>query len=242
MQEVTIRYATAADAALLAELGARTFYDTFAPDNTSENMNTYLSLAFGPDKQAAEIADPTSTFFLAEVNGVAVGYARLQSSETPPEVTGSQPIELGRLYTAWEWIGHGIGATLMQTCLNEAQQRGYQTLWLGVWEHNHRARAFYSKWGFVEVGSHIFTLGDDPQTDLLMQRTINLSRCSRLATSLGFALVEHSLHDKERIASPPQGSRQNETQTHKVFSGIVRYLPVGWPEHWGNDCLCPISD
>jgi len=176
MQEFTIRSATTADADLLAELGARTFYDTFAADNMPENMTVYLSAAFGPEKQAAEIADLTSTFFLADINGVVVGYARLHASETPAEVTGLLPIEIGRLYAAKEWIGHGIGAALMQTCIDEAQRHGYQTLWLGVWEYNHRARAFYSKWGFVEVGSHIFLLGDDPQTDLLMQRAINLSR------------------------------------------------------------------
>src|ERR1043166_4203785 len=174
MQKVTIRYATATDAVLLAEFGLQTFSDTFAADNTPENMNAYLSVAFGPDKQAAEIADPTSTFRLREINDVLVGYARLHASETPAEVTGPLPIEIGRLYAAKEWIGHGVGAALMQACIDEAQQRGCQTLWLGVWERNHRARAFYSKWGFVEVGSHVFTLGDDPQIDLLMQRAVNL--------------------------------------------------------------------
>jgi GNAT superfamily N-acetyltransferase len=77
-----------------------------------------------------------------------------------------------RLYTRKEWIGCGVGAALMQACIDEAKQRGCDTLWLGVWEHNARARAFYGRWGFQQAGSHIFQLGDDPQTDFLLQRAL----------------------------------------------------------------------
>ncbi len=173
MGTASIRYASTGDAALLAELGRRTFYDTFAVDNTPENMNAYLTSAFGLEKQAAELADPSSVFLIAEIDGSAIGYAKVQRSEVPVEVTGPRPIELGRLYTARDWIGRGVGAALMQSCLDEAQKLGCETIWLGVWEHNLRARAFYTKWGFIEVGSHIFRVGDDPQTDLLMQRAVS---------------------------------------------------------------------
>ena len=170
--KINIRYATAADAALLAELGATTYHDTFAADNTPENMAAYLAASFGPDKQASELADPTSLFLIAEMDDVAVGYARLKEGQPSAGITGLRPIEIVRLYARKEWIGQGVGTTLMKACLHEAEKRGCDTIWLGVWEHNPRGRAFYRKWGFVEVGTHIFQLGDDLQNDLLMQRPV----------------------------------------------------------------------
>ena len=169
-----IRRANADDAGLLAELGARTFSETFAADNTPENMAAYLGSAFSPAQQATELADPLGLFQIAETDGVAVGYAMLRSGDLPEGVTGEKPIELVRLYVSRESLGSGVGAALMQACTVEAKQRGYQTLWLGVWENNSRAQAFYRKWNFHEVGTHVFQLGDDPQTDILMQRSISV--------------------------------------------------------------------
>ena len=170
---LTIRSAKAGDAELLAELGSRTFSEAFAQDNTPENMGSYLAAAFGPEQQAAELSDSHTTFLIAENNGVAVGYSMLRAGNELDSVTGNNPIELVRLYVSREWLGSGVGAALMRACIAEAKKRGYETLWLGVWEHNHRAQSFYRKWNFIEVGTHIFQLGDDPQTDLLMQRTIS---------------------------------------------------------------------
>lgn len=170
--DIKIRYGTAADNTLLAELGTQTFYDTFAADNTPENMAAYLAASFSPEKQAAELADPSSVFLIAEVEGLVAGYARLKEGQPPAGISGLRPIELVRIYACRAWLGQGVGAALMQACLDEAGRRGCDTLWLGVWEQNPRARAFYRKWGFVEVGQQIFQLGDDPQRDLLMQRSI----------------------------------------------------------------------
>ena len=171
---VQIRYATAADNALLARLGAQTFHDTFAADNTPENMAAYLAASFSPDKQAAELAEPASVFLIAEVGGATVGYARLKEGQPAAGISGSRPIEIVRFYARQEWMGQGVGATLMQACLDEAMQRGCDTIWLDVWERNLRARAFYQKWGFMEVGTQVFQLGDDLQNDLLMQRPVNI--------------------------------------------------------------------
>ena len=171
--ELIVRRGEQRDAELLAELGARTFAETFAADNTAENMTAYLASAFTPTKQAAELADPHCLFLIAESDRVAVGYALLRSERVPDGVIGDRPIELVRLYVARESIGSGIGAALMQACLSQARQLGYQTLWLGVWENNPRAQKFYRKWNFQEVGKHVFQLGDDPQTDLLMQRSLS---------------------------------------------------------------------
>jgi len=169
---LTVRRGQASDAALLSGLGARTFAETFAADNSPENMAAYLNAAFNPEQQAAELADTQSSIFIAEINGVAVGYAMLRSGSAPAAVTGDNPIELVRLYVSRASLGSGVGAALMQACIDDAKQGGYHTLWLGVWERNPRAQAFYRKWNFVEVGVHVFKLGDDPQTDLLMQRLV----------------------------------------------------------------------
>ena len=170
---VTIRRGKAADAAMLAELGARTFSETFAVDNSAEDMSAYLASAFSAAQQSAELADPDSLFLIAETDGVAVGYAMLRSGTALDNIHGGRPIEIVRLYVLQEQLGSGVGAALMQACLDEANQLGYATLWLGVWEHNARAQAFYRKWNFREVGTHIFQLGNDPQTDLLMQRAVS---------------------------------------------------------------------
>jgi len=170
--KLVIRRGQADDAALLAELGARTFSETFAADNSAENMSAYLVEAFNPAQQEAELADPHASFHIAEADGVAVGYALLRSGTVPEAVHDAKPIELVRLYVSRESLGRGVGAALMQVCIDNARQTGYDTLWLGVWEHNVRAQSFYGKWNFVKVGTHVFQLGDDPQTDFLMQRSI----------------------------------------------------------------------
>ena len=169
---VNLRYATAIDNVLLAEMGARTFYDTFAADNTPENMAAYLAASFSPEKQAAELADPSSVFLIAEVEGAAVGYARLKEGRPPTGITGIRPIEIVRIYARKGWIGRGVGVTLMKACLAEAEKRGCDTLWLDVWERNPRAIAIYRNWGFIEVGTQTFQLGNDLQRDLLMQRRV----------------------------------------------------------------------
>lgn len=160
------------DSELLAELGARTFAETFALDNTPENMAAYLAVAFSPAQLAADLVDPCCVFQIAETEGAAVGYAMLRTGAAPEQITGEHPIELVRLYVSRDSLGSGVGAALMQACIDEAKRGGHQTLWLGVWEHNIRAQEFYLKWNFREVGTHLFQLGNDPQTDLLMQRCI----------------------------------------------------------------------
>jgi ribosomal protein S18 acetylase RimI-like enzyme len=169
---ITIRKGTVEDAALLSELGARTFSETFAADNTPEDLAAYLESAFNVSQQTAELTDPGSTILIAEVDGSAAGYAILHDGEPEQGVEGTNPIELARLYVAREWLGRGLGHHLMRACVEEARQAGYQTLWLGVWERNPRAQSFYRKWNFRPVGEHMFRLGSDLQRDILMERTL----------------------------------------------------------------------
>jgi GNAT superfamily N-acetyltransferase len=176
---VKIRYATSTDNTLLAKLGAQTFYETFAVDNTPEDMTAYLAASFSPARQAAELADPASTFLIAESNDATVGYARLKVGQPAPGVTGIKSIEIVRLYARKDWLGRGVGAQLMQACLEEAVKQDCDTVWLDVWEQNVQARTFYRKWGFVEVGTRLFQLGSDLQHDLLLQRSVTASNLIR---------------------------------------------------------------
>jgi diamine N-acetyltransferase len=165
---VTIRAATAADAAALADLARRTFYDTFAATNDPSDMSIYLAQAYGIDQQTREINDRDMTTLIVEEAGEAIAFAQLRSDHVPECVTGPAPIELWRFYIDRGWHGRGIAQALMDRAKMVARDRGAKTLWLGVWERNDRARAFYKKCGFTDAGQHIFLFGTDPQTDLVM--------------------------------------------------------------------------
>ena len=168
---VEIRRADPADAELLATIGARTFEETFGPDNTPEDMAAYVTANFTPAKLAGELADAATCFLIAEVDGVTAGYATLRWGGDDG-VIGAKPIELRRIYAGREWHGRGVGVALMHRCLDEAAEMGADVLWLGVWERNERAIAFYLKSGFVKVGEHDFVLGSDRQTDWVMARRL----------------------------------------------------------------------
>jgi GNAT superfamily N-acetyltransferase len=167
-----IRRAGPADAALLAELGARTFHETFAADNRPEDMAAYLASAFSVEQTERELSDPRSIWLVAEIDGAAAGYAKLYAGAAPECVRGPDPVELARIYAARAWLGRGVGALLLRACLEEARRGGHRTIWLGVWERNERARAFYRKWDFRDAGTQIFQLGSDTQTDVVMEREL----------------------------------------------------------------------
>jgi ribosomal protein S18 acetylase RimI-like enzyme len=168
MSQQIIRRANESDAAVLAELGARTFYETFVAENTPENMSAYLAKTFGPELQRVELNDPRNIFLIVENDAAPIGYARLRAGEPPACVTGPKPIELVRLYVSSTFQSGGVGARLIDACLTEARNGGYQTIWLGVWQENARAQAFYKRCNFSVVGEHVFQLGDDPQRDWLV--------------------------------------------------------------------------
>ena len=171
---IALRRAGPADAAPLACFAARAFTDTFAAQNTPEDMAAYLGEAFGESQQRVELTDPRCTVFLAERDGEIVGYAMLRDGPAPDCVPDTSAIEIARLYAGQRWIGAGIGALLMQRCLVEAAARGRRTIWLGVWERNTRAIGFYQRWHFSIVGSQPFQLGRDRQNDRVMTRRVTL--------------------------------------------------------------------
>lgn len=169
---VSIRRADTSDAARLASLARATFVDTFGRDNTAADMALYTAHAFGEDIQRAELSDSRVIVLIAEQNGEAVGYAMLREGPAPDCVGARDAIEIARLYSVQRLIGSGIGAALMQRCLTEVESRGKDVVWLGVWEHNARAIAFYRRWGFVDAGTQQFVLGRDRQIDRVMFRGV----------------------------------------------------------------------
>lgn len=170
----TIRLSKADDANLLSDLAYTTFWDAFHehPKNAPEDMAAYMAEAFSRETVAAELADPKNIFLLAEIGGEAAGYAKLTIGTIEEGITAERPIELNRLYSHQQFLGKGVGQALMDECFAAARELGCDVMWLGVWEYNPRAQRFYEKNGFRVVGSHVFQLGSDPQTDLLMQREL----------------------------------------------------------------------
>ena len=168
-----LRRATSGDAGLLAALAARLFEQTFGAANNPDDMRSYLARAFSPEKQLAELADPDRAVWIAEDSAsVPIGYAMLKRGEAGPGVTSPSPAEVERLYADRTWHGLGVGAALMRACIDEAHEWGCGVIWLGVWERNPRAIAFYEKTGFTTVGRQTFLLGNDIQHDLVMARAI----------------------------------------------------------------------
>lgn len=169
--KTSIRRARPADAAALAALAARTFRDTYEAFNTPQDLAAHLADHFTPEHQARELADPAWDTLVAEsTDGALVAYAQLCDRRAPSCVTAPAPRELARLYVDREHHGTGLAHRLMDATLACADEQGASTVWLGVWEENPRARAFYTKMGFEDVGEHIFVFGNDPQRDRVLVR------------------------------------------------------------------------
>lgn len=173
LREVTIRWASASDAEALSTLAERIFRETFGPDNAPGDIDLYCLQAYSPALQAAEIASPSiHTLVATGADAAPVAFAQLREGPAPAGVTGPAPIELVRFYVDRPLHGTGLAQRLMEAVLAAARHRGAETLWLGVWERNPRAQAFYRKAGFVDVGAQEFRLGREVQTDRVMARAI----------------------------------------------------------------------
>ncbi|MGH9159311.1 MAG: GNAT family N-acetyltransferase [Vicinamibacteraceae bacterium] len=168
---VGIRLATVDDAAALTDFARRSFLDTFATDNTPEDIALYVAGAFSVAAQTRELSDRAWVTLLAEQQGQLAAYAQMCETPPPACVQGTAPMELRRFYVDRGWHGTGLARTLMDAIEAEAVGRGARTMWLGVWEQNARAIAFYRKAGYVDVGSQAFVLGRDAQRDRIMARS-----------------------------------------------------------------------
>jgi diamine N-acetyltransferase len=167
-----VRQATPDDAAAVAAFAERTFVETFGLANTPEDLAAHVAKAFGLTQQTRELNDPRMITLLGERGRTLVAFAQLRRGAPPECVPGTDPIELLRFYVDRPWHGHGIAQSLMRAVEDTACQTGARTLWLGVWERNPRAIAFYAKCGFADVGEQEFIVGSDRQTDRVMVRLL----------------------------------------------------------------------
>lgn len=172
-----LRRATREDAGQLAAIAEATFRATFAAVNTPEDMDLHCRASYGEAIQAEEIADPGRVTFLCEVGGRLVGFAQLRWGKKPCcGLDADVPGEILRLYVIREMHGMGVAHELMNACMDEMASRRSDVVWLGVWERNPKAIAFYEKFGFREVGEQVFQLGSDAQRDIVMARPTTTSR------------------------------------------------------------------
>lgn len=167
------RAALVGEATALARFAERTFREAFAADNRPEDMDAYCATAFTPEVMRSLLVDPSMTTLVTVTDdGELAAYAQLRPQAPDHDPDMPAPLELWRFYVDQVHHGRGMAQHLMHAVLDASHARGAATLWLGVWEHNTRAQAFYRKFGFVVVGSHTFVLGTDAQTDHVMARRL----------------------------------------------------------------------
>lgn len=168
----TVTLAPTRDVHVVRDLSVATFTETFAADNTEEDLAEFLAHDYAEDVLQREIDDPDSVFVLAEVDGVPAGYMKVNVGEAQTEPHDGRYLEVQRIYILAGHKGHGLGTRLMREAFAMARRLGKTCVWLGVWEHNDAAQAFYGKFGFVRTGEHGFLVGDDLQTDWIMEARV----------------------------------------------------------------------
>lgn len=170
--KVTVRLATIADVKLLNNFARLSFYEMWKDYNTDEDLDKYMNEFFTEEVLITEINDPNIDYFIALYDNEIAGYCKLKRNYKEGNLPDVPCIELQRMYTTLKTIRKGIGSSLMNHCLAISKHEGFIVMWLGVFEKNFRAIAFYSRFGFTTYGSHDFVLGNDVTTDLLMMKTI----------------------------------------------------------------------
>ena len=173
-ENLHIRRAAVTDAALISRLSEVTFFETFKGTCTDEDMQGFIEHYFNKKLVCEELQDSDDFYFIAFVDDIAAGYIRMKEEQSNVEVIKKKNgIELKRIYVMKEHHLKKIGAALMNFALDFATNKGYELLWLGVWEHNERAIKFYKKFGFEDTGfQHPFPIGNTPQTDNWMIKTL----------------------------------------------------------------------
>lgn len=167
-----IRQASFEDRALIATISRETFLETFAPNNRKEDMDKFMNEDFSREKLEEEAGKTPGNYYLVFEDAEPAGYLVMKEGKSWPALGNKKSIELARIYVRLPAKGKGVGKLLMQQALVHAAERNMELLWLGVWEKNQPAIDFYQNWGFRKFGTHIFMLGNDPQTDWLMVREL----------------------------------------------------------------------
>ncbi|WP_431609663.1 N-acetyltransferase family protein [Chryseobacterium sp. 'Rf worker isolate 10'] len=173
MSSIIINKASAEDVEIVQSLGTQTFSETFAEDNTEEAMKKYLEESFNTEKIKSELNNPDSHFYIAWEEDNPVGYLKVNTGNAQTELQDDASLEIERIYVKKSHHGKKVGQLLYDQALETARQLSKSYLWLGVWEENLRALNFYKKNGFVEFDKHIFRLGEEEQTDLMMKKMLD---------------------------------------------------------------------
>ena len=170
--DISIQRCTRMQLDTLHTLSCQTFRETFADSNTPEDLQAYLDRAYDPEKLLAELDNPASTFYLLVCDGVPAGYIKLNEAGAQTELRDPEALEIERIYLLQRFQGQGLGSRLLNVALERARAEGRRYVWLGVWEHNAKAAAFYKRHGFYQIGAHSFLLGSDEQADDLLRRDL----------------------------------------------------------------------
>lgn len=154
----------------LQKIGRQTFQETFSDSNSEENMKNYLEQGFSVEKLTSELHNKDSEFYFATHDNEIIGYLKINFGDSQTELKDNKALEIERIYVVNAFHGKRVGQLLYDKAITIAKEKGVEYVWLGVWEENVRAIHFYSKNGFVAFDKHIFKLGDDEQTDIMMKR------------------------------------------------------------------------
>lgn len=169
---IQIIKATINDLDTVRKIGKDTFYESFSSVNTPENMAHYLETGFSLEKVASELGNPASEFHLAYQGDQLIGYLKVNHGPAQSELKDGTSLEIERIYVLQAWQGLKIGQLFYDKAIEIARAQQYVYVWLGVWEKNEKAIGFYKRNGFVEFDKHLFKLGDDVQTDIMMRRDL----------------------------------------------------------------------
>lgn len=169
MQEIEVRKVNLSEVEQLQKIGRQTFTETFSDSNSEENMQKYLAEGFAVERLTTELSDSNSAFYFALIGNEIIGYLKVNFGQSQTELKATDSLEIERIYVSKAFHGKKVGQVLYEKAIELAKQAKATYVWLGVWEENPRAIRFYKKNGFIEFDKHIFRLGDDEQTDIMMK-------------------------------------------------------------------------
>jgi diamine N-acetyltransferase len=169
---INIKKCALDDSRKLQEVSYETFNETFKHQNSPENMNAYLERAFNLNQLEKELSNISSQFFFAYFNNEVAGYLKVNTNDAQSEEMGDESLEIERIYIRSKFQKHGLGKYLINIAMEIAVKENKRKIWLGVWEKNENAIAFYKKMGFVQTGAHSFYMGDEEQIDFIMTKTL----------------------------------------------------------------------
>jgi len=172
MENIEIKRVTIRDIDRLQQIGRQTFHETFAPHNSEENLQKYLEERFSVEKLTSELNNADSEFYFATSGDQVIGYLKVNSGQAQTELQDESALEIERIYVLRDFYGKKVGQRLLDRAIRIAEEKQARYVWLGVWENNTRALGFYKKNGFAGFDTHIFRVGDDAQTDILMKRML----------------------------------------------------------------------